>query len=580
MKKPIEPEIFSVDGTMRIGIRFRFDPHTSGLVRRLPGAHYSGERKCWHIAVRTDIVTFLREWFGEDYMISEPTGGDDPTAEENTTIASADDWIPKFIPTTRRISSEGNEKPLKVVEPYISADADELEIPPWPGGAFPQQSEPESAGDLNRTSPGDPEPTTAGSHEPPTPAGRPAPPGPEPGQPAGGRSSIQSDHPAPTGLLMRRTRVEIANIPGSRMMMIKFHGWYDKSWIAEMRQYGRVDYLKGRNEWRLPWSKQAVDSLSDYFSVEGLEVEVRRNVIPVAVVKQRDEIAGEIRQRELGVEGHEAVRLLERHLREKRQSESTIKTYTSMLLLFFKYFDDRRPDEITTGDVSEFMTEFVIPLDYSASFQNQLVTAIKTYYTLTGGKVSTASLLRPRRSRPLPKVFSREEVKRILNSTVNIKHRLILWMIYSCGLRRGEITNIKLTDLDRSRNLLHIREGKGKVDRVVPMSAKVWEKVDDYIEGFSPKVYLFEGQSGGRYTTGSVYNVFRKALSRSGIKKEVGVHALRHSYATHLHESGLDIRYIQELLGHRSSRTTEIYTHVSRRSLMSVRNPIDDIDLK
>ena len=209
-----------------------------------------------------------------------------------------------------------------------------------------------------------------------------------------------------------------------------------------------------------------------------------------------------------------------------------------------------------------------------------MVTAIKTYYSLTGGKVSTDSLLRPKRGRPLPKVFSKEEVKRILNSTVNIKHRLILWMIYSCGLRRGEIVKIRLTDLDRSRNLLHIWQGKGNVDRVVPMSAKVWEKIDEYIEGFKPKVYLFEGQFGGRYTAGSVYNVFRGALRRSGIKKEVGVHALRHSYATHLHESGLDIRYIQELLGHRSSRTTEIYTHVSRRSLMSVRNPIDDIDLK
>lgn len=549
MKKPIEPEIISIDGTMRIGIRFEYDSHTSGLVRRLPDARYSGQYKCWHIAVRPDIVTFLREWFGEGYRVAEPTDKDEPVAREATTSATADDWIPEFIPTTRRISSGGYEKPVKVVDPYVPAGADEMETPPWPGGAFPQPS------------------------EPPTPAGLPAPPGPEPGPP-------EEHRHAQTGFVRRRTRVEMANIPGSRMMMIKFHGWYDKSWISEMRQYGRVDYLKGRNEWRLPWSKQAVDSLSDYFSAEGLEVEVRRNVIPVAVVKQRDETAGEIRQRELGVEGHEAVRHLERHLREKRQSESTIKTYTSMLLLFFKYFNDRLPDEITTEDVSEFMTEFVIPLDYSASFQNQLVTAIKTYYSLTGGKVSTASLLRPRRSRPLPKVFSRDEVKRILNATVNIKHRLILWMIYSCGLRRGEITNIKLTDLDRSRNLLHIRQGKGKVDRVVPMSDKVWEKVDDYIQGFNPKVYLFEGQFGGRYTTGSVYNVFRKALSRSGIKKEVGVHALRHSYATHLHESGLDIRYIQELLGHRSSRTTEIYTHVSRRSLLSVRNPIDDLDLK
>ncbi len=189
-------------------------------------------------------------------------------------------------------------------------------------------------------------------------------------------------------------------------------------------------------------------------------------------------------------------------------------------------------------------------------------------------------LERPRKSRTLPKVFSKEEVKRILNATRNTKHKLLLWMIYSCGLRRSEITNILLPDLDRDRGVLHIREGKGRVDRIVPVSGKVWEKLDEYIDGFHPSKYLFEGQSGGRYSAESVYRVFKQALHKAGIKKDVGVHSLRHSYATHLHESGLDIRYIQELLGHKSTRTTEIYTHVSRRNLVQVRSPIEDIDVK
>jgi integrase/recombinase XerD len=153
-------------------------------------------------------------------------------------------------------------------------------------------------------------------------------------------------------------------------------------------------------------------------------------------------------------------------------------------------------------------------------------------------------------------------------------------MIYSCGLRRSEVTNIKLKDLDRERSILNIREAKGMVDRIVPVSAKVWEKIDEYVEGYHPSFWLFEGQTGGRYSSESVYRVFKQALKRAGIKKEVGVHSLRHSYATHLHENGLDIRYIQELLGHRSTRTTEIYTHVSRRNLVAVRSPIEDLDLK
>jgi len=154
------------------------------------------------------------------------------------------------------------------------------------------------------------------------------------------------------------------------------------------------------------------------------------------------------------------------------------------------------------------------------------------------------------------------------------------YFIYSCGLRRSEVTNIRLNDLDRDRSILHIREGKGRVDRIVPVSAKVWDKIDEYVDGFHPMKYLFEGQNGGKYSVESVYRVFKEALHKAGIKKDVGVHSLRHSYATHLHETGLDIRYIQELLGHKSTRTTEIYTHVSRRNLIQVRSPIEDMDVR
>ena len=140
--------------------------------------------------------------------------------------------------------------------------------------------------------------------------------------------------------------------------------------------------------------------------------------------------------------------------------------------------------------------------------------------------------------------------------------------------------NIKLSDLDRERSILHIREGKGKTDRMVPVSPKIWEKISVYTKSYCPVNYLFEGQGGGKYSVESVYSVFKQSLRRAGIRKDVGVHCLRHSYATHLHESGLDIRYIQELLGHKSSRTTEIYTHVSRRNLFSIRSPIEDIDIE
>ena len=167
----------------------------------------------------------------------------------------------------------------------------------------------------------------------------------------------------------------------------------------------------------------------------------------------------------------------------------------------------------------------------------------------------------------------------VFNATRNSKHKLILWIVYSCGLRRSELINIRLKDLDQSRGILHIREGKGGVDRVVPIPQKIWEKINIYLRSYGPREYLFEGQNGGQYSVESVYNIFKKSLRRAGIKKEVGIHSLRHSYATHLHEKGLDIRYIQELLGHKSTRTTEIYTHVSRRDLFQIKSPIEDMDI-
>ena len=231
-------------------------------------------------------------------------------------------------------------------------------------------------------------------------------------------------------------------------------------------------------------------------------------------------------------------------------------------------------------DISEFINDHIIALGYSASYQNIIISAIKIYFGVSGRKVfRTNSLERPRRSRSLPKIFSKDEVMRIFNATRNSKHKLILWLIYSCGLRRGEVINIRLTDLDTERGVLHISKGKGNVDRIVPIPEKVWEKIRIYIKAYNPSNYLFEGQSGGRYSVESVYTVFKQSLRRAGIRKDVGVHCLRHSYATHLHESGLDIRYIQELLGHKSTRTTEIYTHVSRRNLFAIRSPIEDIDI-
>jgi integrase/recombinase XerD len=364
-------------------------------------------------------------------------------------------------------------------------------------------------------------------------------------------------------------------------LIVRFTGRYDQKWIDELKSYSRLRYDKTRKEFSLAWSKLTTDSLSDYFSTQGVPVRIIRPRVSDDIAETRKKFGDEVRSRDLGPEARDAVIFLKDYLGRNRYSSRTSETYLALLELFFKFFNNRNPDEISQNDVADFMNDFIIKNGFSQSYQNQMVSAIKMYYEASGsGKIVPQYLERPRRGRALPKVFSKEEVSLILNSARNTKHKLILWMIYSCGLRRSEVTNIRMTDIDRTRNIIHIREGKGGVDRIVPVSEKVWQKLDEYICNYSPGEYLFTGQNGGKYSVESVYNIFKQALKRAGINKEVGVHSLRHSYATHLHESGLDIRYIQELLGHKSTRTTEIYTHVSRRNLISVKSPIDDLDVK
>jgi len=364
-------------------------------------------------------------------------------------------------------------------------------------------------------------------------------------------------------------------------LIIKFLGRYDPDWIREIKSYGKVFYDKVSRQWLLPWSQMTVDSLADYFMSRGIEVKVEKAVIPVLLKEKRSNCGNEVRDQKINDRAAAGIRNVRRFLDENRYSVNTNDAYISLLELFFKYHNTKTPSEITEGDISDFFHDYVFANKYSSSYQNQMISAIKMYYGINGnGNVRIMNIVRPRKGRSLPKVFSKEEVKKILSATHNLKHKLILWIIYSCGLRRSEVINIRLRDLNRERGILNIIEAKGMVDRIVPVPVKVWEKIDEYIESYHPVIYLFEGQSGGRYSVESVYRVFKSSLRRAGIDKEVGVHSLRHSYATHLHESGVDIKYIQELLGHRSMKTTEIYTHVSRRNLMDIRNPIDDMDLK
>jgi integrase/recombinase XerD len=174
--------------------------------------------------------------------------------------------------------------------------------------------------------------------------------------------------------------------------------------------------------------------------------------------------------------------------------------------------------------------------------------------------------------------LSKEEVKIILNAHNNLKHKMMLSLIYACGLRCGELLALKPVHIDSKRNIVLLKKAKGNKDRIVPLSPKILEMLRQYYKDYKPKIYLFEGQiSGSPYDSRSLQLVLKQALKKVGIQKPVTLHWLRHSFATHLLESGTDLRYIQELLGHCSSRTTEIYTHVSTKSIQQIKSPFDDL---
>ena len=184
---------------------------------------------------------------------------------------------------------------------------------------------------------------------------------------------------------------------------------------------------------------------------------------------------------------------------------------------------------------------------------------------------------RPKKANKLPKVFAKSDVKKLFEVTTNLKHNTMLKLCYGLGLRVSEIINLKISDIDSKNMQVFIERAKGKKDRYANLPETILEQLRAYFIEYKPKIYLFEGQYGGKYSTRSAQQVFKIALERSKINKDLGIHSLRHSFATHLLEQGTDIRFIQELLGHKDIKTTLLYTHVSDKSIRKIISPLDSL---
>ena len=261
----------------------------------------------------------------------------------------------------------------------------------------------------------------------------------------------------------------------------------------------------------------------------------------------------------------------------KKYALNTVKSYVNGFELFMNYYYGSQLNELNENDIRNYL-QYLIQSVKSDSTINLAINSIKFYYEIVLGMPNRFySIERPRPKEKLPEVISKVEVKMMIDITKNLKHKTIISLLYSTGMRRGELLNLKINEIDSKRMLIKIKDAKGGKERITLLSEKMLSLLREYYKQYTPKVYLFEGQKGGQYSAESIVNIVKKAASKSGIKSRVTPHMLRHSFATHLIEDGTSIRFIQQLLGHSSIKTTEIYTNVSTTYFNEIKNPFDTL---
>jgi site-specific recombinase XerD len=266
---------------------------------------------------------------------------------------------------------------------------------------------------------------------------------------------------------------------------------------------------------------------------------------------------------------------LRKEMVSRKYSPKTIKAYIYYNKDLLE-FTGKGTDNIRERDIKDYLFHLVEEKKVATSTLNSAINALKFYYGTILKKNFPYEIKRPRKDKKLPVVLSKEEIAKILSIVSNIKHKSILMLVYSAGLRVSEVVKLKPRDIDSERKLVFIKGAKGRKDRYTILSDVALDTLRRYYKEHRPNKWLFEGErKESRITVRTVQRIFKNSCEKANIRKEVGIHSLKHSFATHLLESGVDLRYIQELLGHKSSKTTEIYTHVSNKDLSKIKSPLD-----
>ena len=370
---------------------------------------------------------------------------------------------------------------------------------------------------------------------------------------------------------MARVKIEagkygkvIIRVPYSLELISKIKTVEGQEWNAE----GKF--------WTVPFSKNMLNLLLRLFKHE--TVELCPKLQAMAEVSVNSE--GCVKKADYGQRCEKTLEELDNEMKICDYSQKTRKAYKWQIKKFISYCLDNSLRRVGEDEVRKYLLHMVNERCVSTACVDQAISALKfLFLRILGQPGMILSIPRPRKEHRLPLVFSQQEISRLFREIKNIKHRAILFLIYSAGLRVGEAVRLRIEDMDTDRKMIYIRKAKGKKDRYTILSQVALEALRLYLELYRPEKWLFPGAQPGRHLTErSVQKAFEDARAKAGIMKEVSVHSLRHSFATHLLEGGTDLRYIQELLGHNSSKTTEIYTHVSRRDLGRIQSPLDRIN--
>lgn len=357
---------------------------------------------------------------------------------------------------------------------------------------------------------------------------------------------------------------------------LKLHFLYHDELIKAVKQIPFYRWDVAQKHWILPFSPKYEQEIRQKIAELGLELVYREKTKSKS--EKRAKLNTQVFTKTCPPEYIQK-------LQERRYSPQTLKAYSALFTEFINFFPNREVDDLEEKDIMDFSTHLVINRKVSSSYQNQAINAIKFYFEkVKGGPRKFYSIDRPQREKILPEVCSEEEVVSILKNTSNLKHRAILTTIYSAGLRISELINLKISHIDSNRMQIRVEQSKGKKDRYTLLSPKTLKLLREYIKEYRPNFYLFEGQGSAKetpvpYAARSIQAILKESAKKAGITKSISVHTLRHSFATHLLEHGTDLRYIQNLLGHESSKTTEIYTHVTTKGFDLIKSPLDKLDL-